>query len=163
MSPGAAGSIRVRGEASQQVAPDSVVIHVEFRGDEKSISKSRTAIEDQVKTLRAWLNRLGIDAAKDVSAGRLTPGHRSGNVLSYNSSGAGPSTLEKTATVTVHDLTRYEEVLMLLLESGAGQVKRVTERSKRFSAVLEAASQSASTPARPSASTPVLRECEAAG
>ncbi len=119
-----AKTIRVTGEAELQVAPDQAVLMVEFHANEKTVSKSKTLIDDQVKAAKAWLTRVGVDV-KDVQTDRLTTGPRS-HGLSYKSSSGDASGLQRVVCVTVRDLSRYEEALMLLLESEGvgGQASR---------------------------------------
>jgi uncharacterized protein YggE len=119
-------TIRVVGEAELKVAPDQVVFVLDFRADEKTVAKSKVAIEEQLKAVRAMLLRIGLDV-KDLQVDRLSRGPKPG-LMSYKIAN-DVSSVHRAATVTVRDLNRYEELLMLLMETDFAQLKAVEFQS----------------------------------
>lgn len=140
--------ITVVGEGEVRVEPDMVSIALGVENTGKDLDQLRAANEEAVKKALALAKELGI-ADKDVQTDRLRVEPRYGD---YDKDRRTREFLgyfiERNVTITLRDLSKFEELMGKALKLGVNQVSQGEFRSSKVEELQAKARELAATSAR---------------
>ena len=121
--------ITVTGEAEVLVVPDEVVFDLTVQNVNRELRAAKTQTDEQLKRLIAMTRRYGIDQ-KDVQTDyiKLEPRYR-GNDETRTFVGYS---VRKDLTFTLRDVSRAEELLSEVMESGISRINSVNFRTSQM-------------------------------
>lgn len=124
--PAEPGVISVSGEAEVRIMPDEVILRLGVETSDKNLSKAKQLNDQIVAKVQAVAKRYGIPAERVQTdylniEPRYNDGYTQREFVGYF--------VHKTVVITLRDLTKFEDVLSGLLESGVNYVHGIEFRT----------------------------------
>ncbi|HOT90132.1 MAG TPA: SIMPL domain-containing protein [Anaerolineae bacterium] len=120
------GVISVSGEAEVRIMPDEVILRLGIETSDKNLSKAKQLNDQIVTKVQAVAKRYSIPAEHVQTdylniEPRYNDGYAQREFVGY--------VVHKTVVITLRDLTKFEDVLSALLESGVNYVHGIEFRT----------------------------------
>ncbi len=120
------GLINVSGEAEVRIMPDEVILRLGVETSDKNLAKAKQLNDQIVTRVQAVAKRYGIPAERVQTdylniEPRYNDGYTQREFVGYFA--------HKTVVITLRDLTKFEDVLSALLESGVNYVHGIEFRT----------------------------------
>ncbi len=125
-SAGEPGLINVNGEAEIRIMPDEVILRLGIETSDKNLSKAKQLNDQIVTKVQAVAKRYSIPSEHVQTdylniEPRYNDGYAQREFVGYF--------VHKTVVITLRDLTKFEDLLSALLESGANYVHGIEFRT----------------------------------
>ncbi|MEJ5310587.1 MAG: SIMPL domain-containing protein [Anaerolineae bacterium] len=120
------GVISVSGEAEVRIMPDEVILRLGVETSDRNLAKAKQLNDQIVARVQAVAKRYGIPAERVQTdylniEPRYNDGYTQREFVGYF--------VQRTVVITLRDLTKFEDVLSALLESGVNYVHGIEFRT----------------------------------
>ncbi len=114
-------SISVSGSAQVRASPDIVQLLLAVETADKQLAKAKAANDARMSKVLAAAKKFGLEA-KDLQTDQLNIEARRDGGYSSNPTGEPDAyVVRRSLVITLHDVKRFEDLLSVMLESGANR------------------------------------------